>query len=95
MIKTLGYRVSPDEVTEVLHASGQVIEAVVVPEPDEERGTSIVAFVVLASEGSRDRLAEFCRRELPSHMQPSRIELRESLPRTSTGKFDARALSEQ
>ena len=29
MIKTLGYRVSPDEVVEVLYASGEIVEAVV------------------------------------------------------------------
>ena len=33
MIKTLGYRVSPDEVVDVLHASGEIREAVVTAEP--------------------------------------------------------------
>ena len=33
MIKTLGYRVSPDEVVDVLHASGEYREAVVTAEP--------------------------------------------------------------
>ena len=40
MIKTLGYRVSPDEVVEVLYASGEVVEAVVTSEPDELRGAA-------------------------------------------------------
>jgi acyl-CoA synthetase (AMP-forming)/AMP-acid ligase II len=88
MIKTLGYRVSPDEVVEVLHASGEVSEAVVSSEPDEVRGQRIVAHVVLAEEGSLDRLRRFAGRELPRYMQPSRIEARSELARTATGKHD-------
>src|SRR5260221_593607 len=46
VIKTLGYRVGPDEINDVLHASGEVTDAAVVGEPDEMRGTRIVAHVV-------------------------------------------------
>jgi acyl-coenzyme A synthetase/AMP-(fatty) acid ligase len=91
MIKTLGYRVSPDEVVEVLHASGEVLEAIVTSEPDELRGERIVAHVVLAEGGSLDRLGAFAARELPRYQQPSRIVVRESLERTSSGKYDAAA----
>jgi amino acid adenylation domain-containing protein len=91
MIKTLGYRVSPDEVAEALYASGQVVEGIVGSEPDPERGERIVAYVVLKEEGSLERLDEFCRAELPRYMQPSRIEVRSELPRTSSGKHDLRA----
>jgi acyl-coenzyme A synthetase/AMP-(fatty) acid ligase len=91
MIKTLGYRVSPDEVAEALYASGQILEGVVGSEPDPERGERIVAYVVLRPDGTLQRLEEFCRAELPRYMQPSRIELRDELPRTSSGKHDVRA----
>ena len=74
MIKTLGYRVSPDEVVDVLYASGEIVEAVVAAEPDELRGSRIVAYVVLAEDGQLDRLDAFCAREMPRYMQPSRIE---------------------
>jgi acyl-CoA synthetase (AMP-forming)/AMP-acid ligase II len=49
MIKTLGFRVSPDEIADVLYASKQVTEAVVTAEPDEVRVERIVAHVVLAA----------------------------------------------
>jgi acyl-CoA synthetase (AMP-forming)/AMP-acid ligase II len=91
MIKTLGYRVSPDEVAEALYASGQVREGLVGAEPDPERGERIVAYVVLADGGSVDLLEAFCRAELPRYMQPSRIEVRPELPRTSSGKHDLNA----
>jgi amino acid adenylation domain-containing protein len=89
LIKTLGYRVSPDEVIEVLHTSGQVVEALVTSEPDEVRGARIVAYVVLRSDGSLERLEAFTAEELPRYMRPARIEAREALPRTPSGKHDA------
>ena len=88
MIKTLGYRVSPDEVSEVLYGSGEVAEAIVTSEDDEVKGTRIVAYVALNAGGQLDRLKAFCARELPRYMQPSRIEVRSELSRTPSGKFD-------
>jgi acyl-CoA synthetase (AMP-forming)/AMP-acid ligase II len=91
LIKTLGYRVSPDEVADALYASGEVIEALVTSEPDEFRGARIVAYVVLAGDGQLERLKAFCARELPRYMQPSRIEARSMLSRTPSGKHDPAA----
>jgi acyl-CoA synthetase (AMP-forming)/AMP-acid ligase II len=91
LIKTLGYRVSPDEVVDVLYASGEIVEAVVSAEPDEVRGARIVAHVVLAEDGKLERLEAFAARELPRYMQPSRIEVRPGIERTVTGKYDASA----
>jgi acyl-CoA synthetase (AMP-forming)/AMP-acid ligase II len=92
IIKTLGFRVSPDEVCEVLYASGEVAEAMVGAEPDEQRGERIVAYVVLRADGDPAQLKRFCGAELPRYMQPSRIEVIPTLPRTTSGKFDLRAV---
>ncbi|MFU8815283.1 MAG: AMP-binding protein [Pseudomonadales bacterium] len=91
MIKTLGYRVSPDEVVDVLYGSGEVLEAVVTAEPDPVRGSRIVAYVVLRPSGHLERLQAFAARELPRYMQPARFELRDALERTPSGKHDALA----
>jgi acyl-CoA ligase (AMP-forming) (exosortase A-associated) len=91
VIKTLGYRVSPDEVMDVIFASGEVAEAIVGTETDEARGELIVAYVVLAPNGTLATLQRYCKTELPRYMQPARIEVRGELPRTSSGKFDLRA----
>ena len=72
MIKRLGYRVSPDEVVDVLYASGEIVEAIVAAEPDEAHGSRIVAYVVLAEGGALERLEGFAAQELPRYMQPSR-----------------------
>jgi amino acid adenylation domain-containing protein len=92
MIKTLGYRVSPEEITDALYASGEVLEAVVMPEADEVYGQRIVAYVVLLETGRLERLKGFCRTELPRYMQPARFDVRPALPRNASGKHDLGAL---
>jgi acyl-coenzyme A synthetase/AMP-(fatty) acid ligase len=93
MIKSLGFRVSPDEVASAIFASGQVAEVVVTSEDDEARGERIIAHVVLAAGGALDRLKVFCGTEMPRYMQPGRIEVHETLPRTSSGKHDPKQLA--
>jgi acyl-CoA synthetase (AMP-forming)/AMP-acid ligase II len=88
IIKTLGYRVGPDEIVSVLCASGEVAEAIVAGEPDESRGERIVAYVVLREGGSIDRLRTFCRHELPRYMEPARFEVRNALAVLPNGKHD-------
>jgi acyl-CoA synthetase (AMP-forming)/AMP-acid ligase II len=95
LIKTLGHRVSPDEVVDTLYASGEVIEAVVTAEPDGMRGQRIVAVISLVPGGSVARLRAFCRAELPRHMQPARYQLAEELPRVPNGKYDYEAINAQ
>lgn len=95
MIKSLGFRVGPDEILDVLHASGEIVEGVVTAIPDRRRGEAIIAFVVLAEGGDLRRLNGFVRLELPRYMHPTRIEVRESLPRTPNGKHDVLALQRE
>jgi len=92
IIKTMGYRVGPDEILSVLHASGEVVDAVVMGEPDETRGERIVAYVVLGEQGSLERLQTYCGRELPRYLQPARIEVRDALPLLASGKHDVEAM---
>lgn len=92
MIKTLGFRVSPEEVCDVLLASGLVREAAVTSEPDETRGQRIVAHLVLNEGALLAGVKQFCGVELPRYMQPMRYRLHDSLPRNPTGKIDLPAL---
>ena len=94
IIKTLGMRVSPDEISDVLYASGHVAEAIVGTEEDEARGTRIIAYVVLKHDSMLPAVEAFCRRELPRHMHPARYEVLTELPRTTSGKFDLRSVQE-
>jgi acyl-CoA synthetase (AMP-forming)/AMP-acid ligase II len=92
LIKTLGYRVGPDEITDVLIASNQVGEAVITTEPDPVRGEAIIAHVVLKPEGSVESLKQFCKIEMPRWLQPARYQVHTSLPRTPGGKYDVLSL---
>jgi amino acid adenylation domain-containing protein len=88
MIKTLGFRVSPDEVCDVVQASGLVAESAVVTEPDSQRGERIVACIVLRPEASLDQVRRFCGIELPRYMQPARYVCLSAIPRNPSGKHD-------
>lgn len=96
LIKSLGYRVSPEEIAEVIHSSGEVADVLVTAEPDPQRGERIIAHVVLEVGGeptaSLERLKRFCGMELPRHMQPARYDVRDILPRLPNGKHDLQAL---
>lgn len=95
MIKTLGFRVSPDEILDVLQSSQFVTDAAVVAEPDEVRGERIVACVVLRRGATLERLVDFCKTELPRHMQPSRYVVLSAIPRNANGKHDIPTLASQ
>ena len=95
MIKVSGYRVSPAEVEEVLHATGLVAEAAACGVPHPALGQAIVAAVTPAEgcEVTPANLLQECRLRLPGYMVPSHIALSaESLPRNPNGKIDRTAL---
>jgi acyl-CoA synthetase (AMP-forming)/AMP-acid ligase II len=95
MIKTLGFRVSPDEITDVIQQSGEVRDVAIVTEPDPVRGERIVACVVLRDSGTLEKLTRFCKLELPRHMQPQRYVTLEAIPRNASGKHDILTLKQQ
>jgi amino acid adenylation domain-containing protein len=92
VIKTLGFRVSPDEISDVIFSSAQVAECAVHGVEDPMRGQVIVAHLVLNPEGTLDGVRAIIGRELPRHMHPSRMIEHQSLPRTPNGKIDLPAL---
>ena len=89
-IKSMGMRVSPEEVENVLLGSDLVSEVAVVGVPSELAGEEVVAAVVLGPAGKDggDVLRRYARGKLSRHMVPVRWAFMESLPRTSTGKID-------
>ncbi|MFT4041582.1 MAG: AMP-binding protein [Gordonia sp. (in: high G+C Gram-positive bacteria)] len=94
MINAAGYKVWPNEVERVLLSHPAVLDAAVVSIPDDYRGESVKAFVVVEkSESVTERaLIEFCRDRLAAYKYPREVELVGSLPRTVTGKLLRREL---
>jgi acyl-CoA ligase (AMP-forming) (exosortase A-associated) len=93
-IKSAGFRISPTEVEEALCECADLREAAVVGIPDPVLGQRVCAFVV-ASEGAAvdpDGMLAECAAVMPRHMIPKTIHVVASLPKTSSGKVDYRAL---
>ena len=90
LIKVSGFRISPNEVEEVLFQSGKLQAAAVIGVPDEILGQQIKAFVVpkVGEVVNPEFLISFCAEKMPRHMVPKQIEILESLPKTSSGKVD-------
>jgi acyl-CoA ligase (AMP-forming) (exosortase A-associated) len=95
MIKVSGYRVSPLEVEEVVHATGLVAEAVAFGVPHPQLGQAIV---LLALPNDADSLTSAallkeCQRRLPAWMVPAHVALHPaSFPRNPNGKIDRKLL---
>lgn len=89
MIITGGLNVFPAEIEGLLLRHPQVAEAAVIGIPDFLRGEVIRALVVLhpGADLSKRELIGYCRRHLAGFKVPSEIEIRQSLPRTATGKI--------
>jgi amino acid adenylation domain-containing protein len=93
-VKSRGYRIDLREIEAAVYQSGKVVECAVVAVPNGILGFDFVAYAV-AAEGTTEReLLAHCRDLLPDYMLPNSIELCGALPKTSTGKFDYRALVE-
>jgi long-chain acyl-CoA synthetase len=92
-----GYKVWPREVEDVLYEHPAVREAAVVGAPDEYRGETVVAFVSL-SPGARatpEELIAIARARMAAYKYPRRVEIREELPKTVSGKILRRELRSQ
>jgi len=95
IIKTRGEKVSPKEVEDAIYAMPQISDAAVVGVPDEVLGSAIKAFVTVkpgATLTERDVLRH-CKERLEDFMIPKFVEIRESMPKTGTGKISKRALA--
>jgi amino acid adenylation domain-containing protein len=89
IIKSRGEKVAPKEVENAIVDIPGVKEVAVVGVPDDLLGQAVKAFVVLeqgAALGPKEIERE-CRARLEDFMVPKHIELRDDLPKTTTGKI--------
>jgi acyl-CoA synthetase (AMP-forming)/AMP-acid ligase II len=88
LIKTSGYRVSPDEVEDLVHRSGLAADVVAFGVPDEMLGQSVQVAVTLLGGATREALLAHCRAVMPAYMVPQRIHVwPKDMPRTASGKL--------
>jgi crotonobetaine/carnitine-CoA ligase len=96
VLRRRGENVAAGEIEAVLVAHGSVLEAAVIGVPSALGEDDIVGFVVLEPGASIDpeELRAFVRERLADYKVPSRIHVREGLPRTPTERIAKHLLRE-
>ncbi len=97
LIIASGFNVYPREIEEVLFNHPAVQEAAAVGVPDEYRGETVAAFIVLKAgfsptEETRQNIIAYCKENLTAYKVPKIVEFRKSLPKTLIGKVLRREL---
>jgi long-chain acyl-CoA synthetase len=99
LIIASGYNIAPVEVENHLFRHPAVLDAAVIGVPDEYRGETVKAYVVLkpgsAGEVSEDDIIQYCRDKMAVYKAPKMVEFIEELPKTQTGKVLRRLLREK
>lgn len=92
-----GFNIYPREVDEVLYSHPKVAEAVTIGVPDDNRGETVKAFIVLkpGEKATQEELTEFCRRKLAAYKVPKLVEFRESIPKSAVGKVLRKILRDE
>ncbi|GAX45459.1 amino acid adenylation domain-containing protein [Tolypothrix sp. NIES-4075] len=93
-VKIRGFRIELGEIEALLATHPDIWESVVVVREDEPEDKRLVAYVVSNQVQSLTaaQLRQFLKVKLPEYMIPSAFIVLESLPLTSNGKVDRRAL---
>jgi long-chain acyl-CoA synthetase len=89
-----GYNVFPREIDEVLYTHPAVSEAAAIGVPDDYYGETIKAWVTLkpGKASTEDELLDFCAVNLAKYKVPKSIVIAETIPKTTVGKIDKKAL---
>ncbi|WP_273853586.1 class I adenylate-forming enzyme family protein [Guptibacillus spartinae] len=95
MIKSSGYSVFPEDVEALMNEHPAIKQTAIIGIPDQQKGEIIKAVVVLYpnhSTVSPETLIDWCKDHMAAYKAPKIIEIRESLPATSSGKVLRRLL---
>jgi long-chain acyl-CoA synthetase len=93
-----GYNVYPRTIEEAIYAHPAVAEVCVIGVPDEYRGQSPKAFIVLkagAPAFTVDELKAFLKDRLGKHEMIGAMEIRQELPKTPVGKLSKKTLVDE
>lgn len=91
MINAAGYKVWPTEVESILYKHPAVQQACVVSAPDEKRGETVKAFVILQDDYKgqvdEEEIMNWSKEQMAAYKYPRIIEFRDQFPTTSSGKI--------
>ncbi|MFZ3591457.1 long-chain-fatty-acid--CoA ligase [Bacillus sp. DJP31] len=96
MIIASGFNVYPIEIEDVIYSHPSVLEAAVIGIPDEYRGETVKAIVVIKENHDllESELIQYCRERLSAFKVPSAVTFVDELPKTTVGKILKRKLKE-
>ena len=97
MIITGGENVSSIEVEDAVFSHPAVAEVAVIGVPDDKWGEMVTALVVLVDGATvtEAELIAHTRERIAGYKAPKRVEFREAIPRTATGKVQKFKLRQQ
>jgi long-chain acyl-CoA synthetase len=97
MIIASGFNIYPRDIEEVLYEYPKIKEAAVAGIPDEYRGETVKAYIVLkeGETATEEEIIHFCKENLAKYKVPKMIEFRPALPKTIVGKVLRRTLVEE
>jgi acyl-CoA ligase (AMP-forming) (exosortase A-associated) len=89
LIKTSGYRLSPDEVENALYLLEGISEVIVIGVPHHTLGQALVAIIVAGSDELTEKgVLRHCSTLLPNYMLPKKVIFVNSLHRNANNKFE-------
>ncbi|MBD8004810.1 AMP-binding protein [Bacillus norwichensis] len=98
MIKSSGYSVFPEDVEALLDRHEAILQVAVVGVPDEKRGQSVKAFVVLRQEYkgkmTEEDIIDWAKNNMSAYKYPRYVEFRDHLPEAISGKILRKYLQE-
>ena len=99
MINASGYKVWPAEVEALMYHHPAILEACVIGVPDERRGETVKALVVLNADSqgrvSEQDIIDWSHAQMAAYKSPRIVEFVTSLPKSGSGKVMWRELQEQ
>jgi acyl-CoA synthetase (AMP-forming)/AMP-acid ligase II len=98
LIKSGGEWISSVALENALMAHPRILEAAVIAIPDEkwmERPLAVVVLKPDVTEIRKEELQEFLSKSFAKFWLPDHVSVIQSIPRTSVGKFDKKALRKQ
>ncbi len=92
LIKYKGFQVPPAELEAILLTHPAVMDAAVIPSPDEEAGEVPKAFIVLKAAAAAEEIKEFVAARVAPYKKVREVEFIEQIPKSPSGKILRRVL---